>query len=119
MPLALVLAGPAAYDVPMSGPDPLIPKLAAVVSKVKLYSPEFAHVQYRVFQDDARKGLYFIEVYKGRASRTVRVESNLAANIASGFTDVLLVKEVRTALQTVANQSKELEAKAARISRRH
>jgi len=98
--------------------DSVLPKLNGLVSKAKLYSSDFAHVDFRVYQDDVHKGMYFIEVSKGRCSRKVLVNPRTAENLRQGFTGVILLREVRNALQFVATQSKELEAKAARIEAR-
>ena len=102
----------------MPGPDPLLPKLANLATKAKLLSSDFANVGVRVFPDEMNRGLYFIELTKGRSSRRVRVEASVAESVRRGFTDVLLMKDLRTALQYIVQQAKEIEAKAARISRR-
>lgn len=96
--------------------DPLVPKLTGLISKAKLFSTAFAHLDVRIYQDDANKGFYFIEVFKERCSRKVLVNPKTAESVRQGFTDVILLRELRAALQFVATQSKELEAKAARIA---
>jgi hypothetical protein len=104
--------------MPSPHSDPLLPKLAALISKAKLFSSAFAHLDVRVYQDDANKGIFFIEVFKDRCSRRVLINARTAENVRNGLTDVILLREVRSALQFVATQSKELEAKAARVAAR-
>jgi hypothetical protein len=96
----------------------LLTKLTGVVSKAKLYSPSFAHLDFRVYQEDGKKDTYFIEVYQGRCSRMVVVDPRTAENVRQGYADVILLKEVRSALQQVAAQAKESESQAARIAAR-
>jgi hypothetical protein len=93
-------------------------RLTNVVSKAKLFSSTFAHVDFRIYQDEVKKGIYFIEVSKGRCFRRVLVDGRTAENIRQGHTDVILLKEVRTALQFVTSQARESEVKAALIARR-
>jgi len=103
----------------MSRPsDSLLVKLTNVVSKAKLFSSNFANVDFRIYQDEVKKELFFIEVSKGRCSRRVLVDGRTAENVKKGNTDIILLREIRGALQFVANQARELEAKAARIAER-
>ena len=89
-----------------------------MISKAKLYSSSFAHVEHRIYQDEVKRGLHFIELSKGRCVRRVLVDARTAETVRQGSIDVILLKEIRTALQFVVNQAKEQETQAARVAAR-
>jgi hypothetical protein len=89
--------------------DPILAKLKNLVNRVTLLSPDFSEVDTRIYQHELNKNLYIIDVCKGRFTRTVHVDAKMVYHIKTGFTEPMLLREVRSAMAGVTRLAQEME----------
>ena len=83
----------------------VINKLQALVTRVRLQSPEYADLEIRVSPPNAPGNPYTIDVSKGRISRQVTVDAKAVEQMQYGTVDALITRDLRAAMSAVSRLS--------------
>jgi hypothetical protein len=82
--------------------DLILAPLENLVSRLKLQSPDFSDLDFRVYPAQAGRSSLVIDISKGRFARRVTVNPKTAQHLQPEHFDSNLSREVRTAMLTVA-----------------